>query len=113
MVGDTLPGSFDSAPNSDVVNKSNRRCAQDDSHEKHGSDQVSRHMMPATLNSPRSLNIYAIVPMSTGECSRGQTRMLICISRFRAGMAELADAADSKSAEGHPSWGFDSPSRHQ
>ena len=32
---------------------------------------------------------------------------------FQAGMAELADAADSKSAEVHPSWGFDSPSRHQ
>ena len=31
----------------------------------------------------------------------------------QAGMAELADAADSKSAEVHPSWGFDSPSRHQ
>ena len=31
----------------------------------------------------------------------------------RAGMAELADAADSKSAEVHPSWGFDPPSRHQ
>src|SRR5437763_20595 len=30
-----------------------------------------------------------------------------------AGMAELADAAGSKSAEVHPSWGFDSPSRHQ
>ena len=30
-----------------------------------------------------------------------------------AGMAELADAADSKSAEVHPSWGFNSPSRHQ
>src|SRR5262250_1949425 len=30
----------------------------------------------------------------------------------RAGMAELADAADSKSAEVHPSWGFNSPSRH-
>src|SRR5215467_5436259 len=29
-----------------------------------------------------------------------------------AGMAELADAADSKSAEVHPSWGFDPPSRH-
>jgi hypothetical protein len=28
-------------------------------------------------------------------------------------MAELADAADSKSAEVHPSWGFNSPSRHQ
>ena len=28
-------------------------------------------------------------------------------------MAELADAADSKSAEVHPSWGFDPPSRHQ
>ena len=28
-------------------------------------------------------------------------------------MAELADAAGSKSAEVHPSWGFDSPSRHQ
>src|SRR5437763_18102 len=27
-------------------------------------------------------------------------------------MAELADAADSKSAEVHPSWGFDPPSRH-
>src|SRR5215469_9561355 len=27
-------------------------------------------------------------------------------------MAELADAADSKSAEVHPSWGFNSPSRH-
>src|SRR5437016_13660060 len=27
------------------------------------------------------------------------------------GMAELADAAGSKSAEVHPSWGFDSPSR--
>jgi hypothetical protein len=33
--------------------------------------------------------------------------------RFLAGMAELADAADSKSAEVHPSWGFNSPSRHQ
>ena len=30
----------------------------------------------------------------------------------KAGMAELADAADSKSAEVHPSWGFDPPSRH-
>jgi hypothetical protein len=30
----------------------------------------------------------------------------------QAGMAELADAADSKSAEVHPSWGFDPPSRH-
>src|SRR5215831_18225805 len=30
----------------------------------------------------------------------------------QAGMAELADAADSKSAEVHPSWGFNSPSRH-
>jgi hypothetical protein len=28
-------------------------------------------------------------------------------------MAKLADAADSKSAEVHPSWGFNSPSRHQ
>src|SRR5207302_1699795 len=28
-------------------------------------------------------------------------------------MAELADAADSKSAEVHPSWGFNSPFRHQ
>src|SRR5579859_2461206 len=28
-------------------------------------------------------------------------------------MAELADAADSKSAEVYPSWGFDPPSRHQ
>jgi hypothetical protein len=27
-------------------------------------------------------------------------------------MAELADAADSKSAEVYPSWGFDPPSRH-
>ena len=27
-------------------------------------------------------------------------------------MAESADAADSKSAEVHPSWGFNSPSRH-
>src|SRR6185312_12327467 len=31
---------------------------------------------------------------------------------LNAGMAELADAADSKSAEVHPSWGFDPPSRH-
>ena len=31
----------------------------------------------------------------------------------KAGMAELADAADSKSAEVYPSWGFNSPSRHQ
>ena len=29
----------------------------------------------------------------------------------KAGMAELADAADSKSADGK-SWGFDPPSRH-
>src|SRR5450759_1755451 len=28
-------------------------------------------------------------------------------------MAELADAADSKSAGAKASWGFDSPSRHQ
>ena len=32
--------------------------------------------------------------------------------KTNAGMAELADAADSKSAEVHPSWGFDPPSRH-
>ena len=30
----------------------------------------------------------------------------------KAGMAELADAADSKSADLHWSWGFNSPSRH-
>ncbi len=36
-----------------------------------------------------------------------------CDTRVLAGMAELADAADSKSAEVHPSWGFDPPSRHQ
>ena len=30
-----------------------------------------------------------------------------------AGMAELADAADSKSADSEESWGFNSPSRHQ
>ena len=28
-------------------------------------------------------------------------------------MAELADAADSKSAAGHPAWGFNSPLQHQ
>ena len=31
----------------------------------------------------------------------------------RAGVAELADAADSKSAAGHPAWGFNSPLQHQ
>ena len=30
-----------------------------------------------------------------------------------AGVAELADAADSKSAAGHPAWGFNSPLQHQ
>jgi hypothetical protein len=30
-----------------------------------------------------------------------------------AGVAELADALDSKSSDGHPSWGFKSPLRHQ
>src|SRR5215813_12476557 len=37
----------------------------------------------------------------------------LCMTFLPAGMAELADAADSKSAEVHPSWGFNSPSRHQ
>ena len=31
----------------------------------------------------------------------------------RAGMAELADAADLKSAALKRAWGFESPSRHQ
>ena len=30
-----------------------------------------------------------------------------------AGVAELADALDSKSSDGYPSWGFDPPLRHQ
>src|SRR5260370_19943501 len=44
-------------------------------------------------------------------CLRVRYVNLVCTSL--AGMAELADAADSKSAEVHPSWGFNSPSRHQ
>ncbi len=37
-----------------------------------------------------------------------------CIVCFQqAGVAELADAADSKSAAGHPAWGFNSPLQHQ
>ena len=35
---------------------------------------------------------------------------LLCL---RAGMAELADAADLKSAGPKGLWGFESPSRHQ
>ena len=35
------------------------------------------------------------------------------IIRGAAGVAELADAADSKSAAGHPAWGFNSPLQHQ
>src|SRR5690348_1285445 len=38
---------------------------------------------------------------------------ILILPTSHAGMAELADAADSKSAEVHPSWGFDPPSRHQ
>ena len=37
-----------------------------------------------------------------------------CIEQpILAGVAELADALDSKSSDGHPSWGFKSPLRHQ
>ncbi len=41
---------------------------------------------------------------------QGAEVLLICM---RAGVAELADAADSKSAAGHPAWGFNSPLQHQ
>src|SRR5438309_2111374 len=36
-----------------------------------------------------------------------------CDTRFCAGMAKLADAADLKSAGPQGLWGFKSPSRHQ
>ena len=48
----------------------------------------------------------------TRDTSRGLSNTANLL-RTKAGMAELADAADSKSAEVHPSWGFDPPSRHQ
>ena len=67
--------------------------------------------------------LEALAPRSDVPCTflhsnKLQTLALFVNLRFlllysRAGMAELADAADSKSAEVHPSWGFNSPSRHQ
>src|SRR5271166_6054292 len=60
-----------------------------------GTDSWQPTFRCAILNSQR-----AVTPVSTALSPN-------------AGMAELADAADSKSAEVHPSWGFDPPSRHQ
>src|SRR5260370_17732519 len=47
----------------------------------------------------------SLICFRSGYVSLGSTSL--------AGMAELADGADSKSAEVPPSWGFNSPSRHQ
>ena len=67
---------------------------------------------------------YAILKCATNEDSQRDASAASSCDMCRnpssygsfqacAGMAELADAADSKSAEVHPSWGFDPPSRHQ
>jgi hypothetical protein len=47
-------------------------------------------------------------------CKRSCNKTAVSDRKEReAGVAELADAADSKSAAGHPAWGFNSPLQHQ
>ena len=48
------------------------------------------------------------------ECGRRRAKLFKMRGNpFAARMAKLADAADLKSAEVYPSWGFKSPSGHQ
>jgi hypothetical protein len=61
------------------------------------------------------LNVEPFKMAGTARTSRSGIRpqkYANLLKPLLAGMAELADAADSKSAEVHPSWGFNSPSRH-